>query len=431
MTFSIAALFSAACGGGGAIGPGGGGGGGSPPPVPSPSPAWRPAAAGDTFAFSGTETQRIVRSVPTPTPPPVTTNFTVSQTTTVQSSGCSSGTDFHTVEIDAGANQTTTVTTDSCFTFPAAGTGPVIETRSTSADSNGVNLTQTFGAGNGQVDQLPEALGQTWDNGAAGTLNGTNPDGSTATQTTNPDGSYIETDMNIAGTTTIAEKNDLSGTETAPTTAFFGCGTATMFAVATPNPSGIPITVSSVGCAPAPTPAPQSFVLTPNWYPVPPNLASDMTSDMGSSSIPTGCASTAFGTAGNDLHEVKTRLDTVLGDTDKETIDTWVAFGPGPLCVQLTDVFKIYYDFTGQTTQGIFSPTPQQTTTTMELIGLQTETLHSVDRRPLSDGRAAQQAQVFAARVALAEANIERMHGRWRMKQIHDQLKWLSKGALR
>jgi len=65
------------------------------------------------------------------------------------------------------------------------------------------------------------------------------------------------------------------------------------------------------------------------------------------------------------------------------------------------------------------------------LSGLQTETLHSVDRRPLSDGRAAQQAQVFAARVALAEANIERMHGRWRMKQIHDQLKWLSKGALR
>src|SRR5579864_1373093 len=129
----------------------GGGGGGtiappspsqslSPSPLPSGSP--HPAANGDTFAFSGTSRQTTTRTRPTPTPPPVVTNSSVTQNQTVQTGATFHSipaTDFHSVETDAGPNQTITTTSDNYFVFPSS-TGNVVQIGFSSTDSNGVTL---------------------------------------------------------------------------------------------------------------------------------------------------------------------------------------------------------------------------------------------------------------------------------------------------
>jgi len=408
------------------MGPPGGGGGSTPSPMPSvsPSPAFHPAGIGDTFDFTGTETQTVVRFVPTPTPPAQTTNLTITQDTTVQAAGCTGAADFHTIETDAATNQTITTTSDNCFQIPSNGTGSVVETGFSSTDSNGVNIMVALGSGNGIIDMIPESAGQNWTNNAAETFNETNPDGSTTSRTVNADGSYTESDTGVAGTTTVTENAGLTGgNENAPTGgSVFGCEASTTFAVSAPSGGNIPVTISPVGC-PNPTPTPIAFTVT-DWYTLN-TLANDMIKDTGPQPIPAGCANASFGSTGNELAELKQRLDTVLGFTDTENIRTWVVFGFGPVCVQLQDTFTLYYDFTGQQQNGIYSSTPQQTTTATETLGLQSETLHAVARQPLSTSRASEHA--FAARVALAEASIDRLRSQLRMKQVRRLTEWLSK----
>jgi len=419
LLFSIAAtiVFAlASCGGGG-------GGSINPPPTqppttsPSPLPSGSPYPSnnGDTFAYSGTSTQVVTRSVPTPTPPPSTVQSTVTQNQTVMTAQMFHGnpaTDFHTVETDTAPNQAITTTSDNYFDFPS-GTGNVVQLGFSSTDSNGVTLDVQYLSGNGIIDQLPETQGGNWLNNASESTVENNPDGTSLTQTVNADGSYNETQTLVVGNGTITENSDGTGTANFPTTVFFGTGTGTLFSIGAQSGGLIPITLSAVGAS-APTPAPV-LVQIPAWYPASPTLASDTTTNMGTTRIPRGCAASTYPGVGIQLHESRTRLDTILGYQETETQDRWIVPSIGPTCAQIADSVVLFYDFTGQTTTAVFNSAGVQTTSITEVLGLQSATILAAARHPL-DLRS--RSAAFSARLELSRERIERFRQAVRRRQL-------------
>lgn len=426
---SIAATIAfalASCGGGG----GGGGTINPPPPNASPLPSGSPYPSnnGDTFSYAGTSVQTVSRSVPTPTPPPSTTTSTVTQNQTVKTGQTfhgTSATDFQTVETDVGPNQTITTNSDDYFVFPGA-SGNVVQIGFKSTDSNGVTLNVQYLSGNGIIDQLPETQGANWSNSAAESLTENDPDGSQVVEAINADGSYTETQTLAAGTANITENSDGTGTATFPTLVFFGVGTGTQFAIGAQSGGIIPITVSAIG-APTPTPPP-ILVPVPAWYQASPTLASDMTTNDGTASLPSGCAAHAYPGIGIQLHEARTRLDTILGYQETETQDRWIVPSVGPTCAKITDTIVLFYDFTGQTVTDVFNSTGVQTTGITETLGLQSATISNAARHAL-DRRSS--ALAFAAQLELGRARVERFRQTVRRHQLMRLKSFLERKALR
>ncbi len=429
---AAAALFfvvvASACGGG-SSGPGPG----MSPPPGSPTPGacaspnnGFPPGNCTTFNASGTQQTTVAEFVPSPNPPPQVTNANITETVVVHTGQAFHGTqaiDFKTTDVVAGPNQTVTTTIDDYFTFPA-GNGNVVNIGYHSVDSNGVVLDVKNGAGNGVVGQIPGNVA--WQNNAAQTIAETDPDGTTVNTSYNNDGSYTLNKSEAAGVTTVTENADGSATAQVPTTGFFFTGTATGISVPTPSAavgSGvINYTLTAVG-APTPTPAPIIIPITA-WYPPNPTLASDTTTPLGQTSIPNNCAAPAFGASGLQYEEVKTKLDTVFGYTDQETVDTWLTTGSQPICQTIHDVVNQYYDFTGQLGFGlVFSSTPVQTTTLVQQVGLQTITRALTSARVQSAQSTS--AMEFAAARALGNARVEAFHQALRkrlLRSLHDYL---------
>jgi len=444
-TALVFAVTLAACGGGGGGSYGGPGPnpspsvGASPSATPSTSPSptpsstsAHPAADGDTFAFTGTRSQTIQRFRPTPTPPTQVLNASVTQNDTVHTGRtfhATAATDFQATEVDTGTNQALTVNSDNYVQVPAS-TGNLISLGFHSVDSNGATVDQNLIGQNVILDMIPETMGALWNNNAAETLVATDPDGTSITLNTNANGSYTESIADpVIGTTTATQNSDGSGTLDSPSIAFFGTGTGTHIAISAVSANTINLTVSSVG-APPPSPAPVVFNLTA-WYPQSPTLASDQFTDMGTSAMPASCDAAAFGATGVHLHEVKTRLDTVFGAQENETVDTWVVPGFGPACIQTSDVTKQYYDFTGQSFffNDIIASTPAQTTTLAEMIGLQAATIHASARHPASSARLASQSA--ALRFAFVQDRFERQRAVLRLRQAHGLRSFLTKRGIR
>jgi hypothetical protein len=405
----------------------------APSVSPSPSPSApasanpHPASEGDTFAFSGSSRQVILRFRPTPTPPAQVITATVTQNQTVHVNRLFHGisaTDFQTVETDAGPNQTITTNADEYFLFPS-GAGPVVNIGFSSIDSNGVSLDVQYLTGNGLEDFVPETPGASWTNTASAIVLENDPDGTTSTQSVNADGSYQQTKSEVAGQTTITQASDGTGTLVSPTTAFLGTGTGTQFQIGVNDGTQIPITISAVGASPPPI-----SILVASWYPASPTLAADQTTDQGMTALPVSCAGPSFGTTGMQLHRTKSRLDTVLGFTETEVIDTWIVPGAGPVCVNLSDTVQLYYDFTGQTAINIFSSSPHQTATFVETIALQSETVQQHARRQLP-GSQRSFTQAFARRVAVANYRAERFRQGIRMQQLRGLRRLLQRGMQR
>lgn len=400
----------------------------SPSPTPSSSGAAHPAADGDTFAFSGARTQTIRRFRPTPAPSTQVLNFGISQNQIVHTGATfhsAAATDFQASEVDTGANQTLTVNSDNYLQLPAA-TGNLISLGFHSVDSNGAIIDQNLVGSNAILDMIPEMASAAWNNNAAETLVATDPDGVSVTQTVNATGSYTETIADpVIGNTTATENNDGSGTVNSPSIAFFGSGgTGTNISIAAVSANTITITVTGVGYAP---PQPSAVLHLTAWYAASPTLATDHFTDMGMSAMPAGCDAATFGANGMHLREVKTRLDTIFGANETETIDTWVVPGVGPACIQTNDSTNMFYDFTGQsfTFTDIFGSTPAQTTTTAETIGLQSETLFAAARHPLS---AAHRQSVSAAlQFAFVQDRLERQRQLRMLRQVRALRDFLSK----
>ncbi len=409
--------------------------GATPPPVgatatptpvtATPSAVYHPATNGSTFAFAGPLSVTYDRSGQYPSPEPTQTAvFAVTQAVKVRNpatfNGNSSAVDFQNSETDqqtAPAPQSKSIVIENYFSF--SGTiysGNFNYLGFTSVDDVGNQQSLTNGAGNGLADILPE-MSQMWTNNAAATVTGSFVDGTSLNQTIAGNGSYNETvtyppasGSGNPGMATIKSNLDGSGTYNTPR---LGTGRAYnyVYSVAAPTADGSGTITATTAIPPAAgsTASPTPVMTTiPNWIPagvVGKVLATESDVETVNMPIPMACAVPAsFGTNGNQLVQKKVRVDPMFGQLETTTTTTYVIPNVGPACVQLADVLKSFYDFTGQNGTGYFrGDMPQQTTTIAETLGLSSETLASSARSP--QARTAT-ARTMAMRVSVAAARI-------------------------
>jgi hypothetical protein len=398
---------------------------------------YRPAANGDTLNDVGSSLETIARPNQSPSPEPTATvPATIKQTTVVATgktfAGQSNLTDYQESEADTLLSPLRTITTksDNYFRFVKTMTGQNFqEIGFSSTDSYGVKITLVYGAGNGLVDELPELGGQAWTNDAALTETELDPDGQSSTRTVHADGTYTET-VNFPGgyTSSVSESADTSGTYRVHR---FGSAYNGDFVYnyATPNPSGSggptititnirPAPFASPGATASPTPLPTILYTVKDWYPNhlgPFTFAKETDADNGFTPLASTCDDDVVsrsGNSGNKIVQTKSRLDTIFGELEAETVTTWVQKNVGPACVQINDTVTDYYDLSGQNAQNYFTSAPIQITSFNETVSLESEILHDLSSAQTASRHgfaqnAEQSTQAnFALRVALAEARV-------------------------
>ena len=395
----------AACSGGG------GGGGGSPIPRTTPTnSSYRPAAASDSFSYAGTLVQSFGRpplpsSDVTPSPNPASTETltsAVTQTVTVSTvasfQSIENPYDFHVAETDVlnGGLKTSTVTSDEYYLYASSGKSKTITYEgSNSTTSDGVTDLDVTGSGDGLVDILPEATGTLSPaNNAARTTTETEPDTETDTRAIAANGAYTDNGTYPDGTTSQAILNaDGSGSNSFPIAATIVGGTSVgnvSYAVTAPasNQYTLTLTIPPIlenNPDPSATPTVESGAF-PVWYPLPFVPSNETLTDNGTVALPAACDVPAALTksTSHQLVDVKTTADPVYGETETETTTTYTEPGIGVACLQLVDTVVSFYDLSGQSQAIInFSPTPLQTTTTAETLGITAATvlgLSSVER---------------------------------------------------
>jgi hypothetical protein len=409
---------------------GGGGGGGSAAPTNHDD---RPAEAGDSFSYAGTTSTTFVRppqsvgAYPSPNPTNTQTlSYTTTQTQTVATgqsyNNVTDATAFMTTESDvlSGGLETTTTTSTEYYTFGAGGVGPVHDLGGTSS-SGGETITTLIGPNNGLVDVLPEVAG-TLPVVADATLMRTevDPDGGGSVRTTAANGTYTETDTyadtSFDGSTASAVANaDGSGSLSYP----IDEPTNAVFAVGAPASSMIPITITlpaALGqAAPSATATPIVDTGTvPVWYPQPLVLSTQTLTDAGQTPIPSTCnvASSLTGRHTNLLVASSTTVDPVFGELDTRTTSEYTEPGIGVACVELSDVLKQFYDFSGQAGFVVeVSGSAIQTTTTTQTLGLTSETVIGLD--------ASQRAPIVAASRARFDALLDRRRQQRHAAELH------------
>jgi hypothetical protein len=114
----------------------------------------------------------------------------------------------------------------------------------------------------------------------------------------------------------------------------------------------------------------------PSWIPASQTQPSTETDvDNGTASFPAACKVPAkYGTTGTQLVQTIQRADPALGNLETVTTTTWVAGSVGPVCVQLSDAIKTFYDYTLQNGFIVFvsgNALPLQLTTVTETLTLQ------------------------------------------------------------
>ena len=426
-TIFTGAASLAACGGGG----GSGGSAAVPTPVPTNGSS-RPAAVGDSFAYTGTFSQTFVRPPitrdPVPSPNPANTqtlSYAIAQTVTVAAppvSGTFAGAtyDIHTVESDVllGGLKTLTTTTDAYEAYTPSGSSTIVRALgSTSSSSDGSTFGTTFGTGNGLIDILPETAGPIVPiNNAAVTLSEIDATTQSTLRTTIADGTATLAISYPDGTVANGSyAADGSGSYrlplVIPRTSTFAVGAPR------PNPSGmpiIPITITyAAGLFPTPNTTPTPTIVNRTvavWYPQPLVLAQASLVDNGVATIPAECNVGKYARSGNQLVETRSSVDPIFGELDTQTTTSYTVPGVGVACVQFNDVVTTFYDFSRQTPSFIRTQsTPDQITTTVETLGIVQATVFgtTLRTRTLATSRAfvAASGARFIAVLAQARAN--------------------------
>ena len=457
------------CGGGG----GGGGGGGRPATAeptkaatPSPTPTSttvsvtptpvgptqvptalptgsaipvgsRPLSAGDTFSYSGTSLEAFLYYGATPNPSgtiaTVVTQHVIDEGTA--SFYGANPYDFLTTETDAqqSPSKTITITTNTYYnTGPYTGSQTGFYTYGySSSDSTGQIITDVIGSvgynggvPNGLVDILPEKAQQTWTNTEAQTLDESESDGFTSGRAYNANGTYVEHDSYPQGSqftpqptplaATIAENADGSGTYNVP---LLGPPNTTLTYSAPSN--GIITIVASVPDGSGGTSTQQFTVNT--WYALP--LYTEQDREDGALTLPAACNVPAqFGTEGNGVEQKFTRVDTVIGTIDYFDQITYVVGGYA-VCVSMSDVTYLFYDYTGQGNEppvGVsFSggDTPLETITFTSTLGLQSTSVSGAYRLDAEHPEVAAQRLAFARTSFLAAVERRRFERQHRLFQ--------------
>jgi hypothetical protein len=360
------------------------------PPTPTPSPT---PPVGDSFTYTGTLSQSDTYTYPSPSPFPSTSaSASVALQVNVKESPAPFTTpaggayDVHYSEQDAFPNVTAVSTTDT-FTAPDA-SGHLNEYGSVVTNGSGstANTETRVYTTPYILDELPETNGANWTNSPAGTYTENEPDGNGITDTIAANGTYNETQTLAGGyNLTIAENADGSGTYGGTFLQAIGIQAFTFSA-----PSGGTVTVQAVFPSPSPpaTPIPNVTVGTPPaWYGSSPTLYHETDTVTTAVTFPLACnVNASIGTSGNRIARTITSTDTILGYVDNQIYTEYTVPATGAVaCIVMTDVQTYYYDYLDDTQASYgnyadFAGTVQQTATTLETVGLQSETLASLGR---------------------------------------------------
>ena len=350
----------------------------------------RPGNVGDTFTFKGTlsSTTQLVNSNPTQ-PQTDTANVTVTSTVTsaqvIATPVPAITTIAHSAESDVYPVRTISTSTDTGYGyatgtapgFPAAfGPGAVVMTGSQATDSNGSTYLTSYDVpnGNGLIDVLPETQGPFGPNTAALHYTETDPAHFGRDRSVSPSGAYVEKGTDAFGDVQTATVNaDLSAqldarqysgyrfTMSAPSG---GSNSRIIFRLY--NASGTQLAAYNL----------------PSWIPATltqPSVETDV--DNGSTTFPAACNVPAkYGTSGNQIVQTINRADTAFGNLETLTTTTYTAPRVGPVCIQMTDAVKTFYDFTLQNGYIVLvsgGTVPVQLTSISETLALQSASTES------------------------------------------------------
>jgi hypothetical protein len=349
----------------------------------------RPGNVGDAFSFTGKLTSTIQLVNSNATQPQVDT-ATVALTSTVKAAAVVATpvpgvfTTAHSDETDAYTLETVKTGTDSGYAY-VTGTAPgqpatlvpgavgIIASQAT--DSNGVIYTTNFDpsgpSGNGILDVIPEKTGPFGPNNAVLQYDETDQAGFTRHRVVAASGAYVETGHDAVGDTqTITVNPDLSATYDARQYSGF------RFTMTAPSGSPAKIILRAFNSAGTQIGA---FSVTP-WFPAgttQPSTETDV--DNGSVAYPAACSVPAkYGIAGNQIVQTITRVDPALGNSELMTTTTYMAPRVGPVCIQMSDSVKTFYDYTLQNGFVILvggGTTPIQLTSANETLTLQSATV--------------------------------------------------------
>ncbi len=390
----------------------------------------RPSNVGDSFSFTGklTTTTQLVNSNPTLVQ---TDSANVALTTTTSPSAPPIvittpapvvGTNVQTLETDTYPLETVSTNTATLYgysTGPSASLpanvvpGSFLVISNLATDSNGVQYATQYDpsgvSGNGILDVLPEKTGAFGPNNAVLQYDETDQANFARHRVVGATGSYVETGTDaFHDVQTITVNSDLSASYDARQYSGF------RFTMTAPTGSPAKITFRVFNSAGTNI---QSFSLTP-WFPAgvtQPSTETDV--DNGPTTYPASCSVPAkYGTSGNQIVQTITRVDPALGNSELMTTTTYVAPRVGPVCIQLADTVKTFYDYTLQNGFIVLvgsGTTNIQTTTLNETLTLQSASVEG-GTTTLSSGRSTSGARTVSsasamnfAPVAFARARFE------------------------
>ncbi len=327
---------------------------------------------------------------PTATAPPTMLNYNVNTTVSVGSSkfpGTSTAqlVDENIVETDSGNLSNSTYTTDSWVSLASSNSsynellyGQTVQEPSS---SNQPVLTTLYNTPQ-IVDELPETNGASWSNNPQSTVSYSYESGDKGTRTVANDGTYSDVEQmgpsSGGGSVTMTENADGSGSITGP---YYGDGFIQSIAFSAPSPApsatpmlNVTLTYSTFAQQCCGYPAAQ---VIPDyvWYPYtqgqPLTFYKETDSVKSSATLPASCKSSPYSHV-TDVNRTITTLDTVVGDVDTTSMDSY-DFNGFPVCLVTNDVLNYAYNEEGTTPYTIYIGTQLglMTVTTNETLVIQ------------------------------------------------------------
>jgi hypothetical protein len=295
-----------------------------------------PATPGSTWSYTGTLTDVIARNGPCPLPT-ASSAATVGVNVTVTSTpGMPPGfVDEQSVESDSYSTNTTQVTTNAII-------NGTVEASETSTDLTGNQVVTTYAS-----PYLTYLGSSNFTNDPPSTVNTTFADGTTYQQTYASNGTYSETDTLVgvaAAPNTITTNADGSASYNIYN-GYYG----TTLAVTMSAPSGGAITFTTAQGGQS-----SNTLTIPAWFSANPTLYSDSTAVTTGASLDPSCTGSGLlggGSSATEYLRTISTIDPALGGTETETIKSYVvpdytgSTTVGPVCVVISDVQDLYYDF--------------------------------------------------------------------------------------
>jgi len=362
----------------------------------------KPITATTTASYAGTKsvnyTYGYAFGYPSPAPnataPPATLNYTVATAVSVGQTpfpgtapSGSAPVDEHVSETDSQSLSASTFTTDEWATVGST-TGSdtlsvlgLVQQEPTSAT---VPVDQIIYGTPQLIDEYPETNGASWTNVPTATETYSFDSGAdTGTRATASDGTYTDTEtllQGAGGQAVLTENSDGSGSIVGP---YALVSSVTMSA---PANGMITETVSFNAYAQNNLGYPPSQTLEdPVWWttPAPPVFYMETDGVSTNQPLPSGCP-TAYGTTATQVQRAVTVLDTVVGDLETTTLDSYDVGGI-PVCLVSNDVLNYAYDQQGNSPALIlFGQLGLEVVTTSETLSLQagaTSALPASNRR--------------------------------------------------